>query len=185
MLWHSSKSKQKSEESDLSVGQRFDLMDSVIEIVSRAGGGSKNPLNWATATMGAADVSISSGMAKRGNHVGAGASAVAGQVTGMTGYVAGATAGEVLGTFILPVVGTWIGGIVGGGVGSLAGDKFGRSTTQRLFNTVSDTRPRVRFGGFKDSQPAYTMRQASEQQLRGSLLNARRYLGAEAQLFHQ
>jgi hypothetical protein len=66
------------------------------------------------------------------------------------------------------------------------GDKIARTETQRAVNLMTTSRPRVRFGGnFKDSQPAYTMRQKAEQELSGSLLNARRYLGREAQLFHQ
>jgi hypothetical protein len=66
------------------------------------------------------------------------------------------------------------------------GDKIARTETQRAVNLMTASRPRVRFGGnFKDSQPAYTMRQKAEQELSGSLLNARRYLGREAQLFHQ
>lgn len=79
-----------------------------------------------------------------------------------------------------------IGALVGVTVGSLVGDKIGRGGTQRFYKSVLDTVPLVRFGGdFKDSQPAYTMRQKAEQELSGSLLNARRYLGREAQLMHQ
>jgi hypothetical protein len=40
-------------------------------------------------------------------------------------------------------------------------------------------------GDFEDYQAAYTMRQRAAQEMNSSLLNARRYLGQEAALFHQ
>jgi hypothetical protein len=39
-------------------------------------------------------------------------------------------------------------------------------------------------GGYQDTQTAYTMRQRAAQELTGSLLNARPYLGKEAALMH-
>jgi phage tail tape-measure protein len=107
-------------------------------------------------------------------------------VTGIGGFMVGRAAGAAIGEFILPVVGVWVGSIVGGGVGAMVGDKIARSGTIRTIKMLNDARPRVRFGGnFKDTQPAYNMRQLAEQQLSSSLLNARRYLGSEAQLMHQ
>ncbi len=71
MLWHRGHRPKKTEVEqgdDLTVGQRFDLADTGIEVLSRGfNGGSKNPLNWMTGTMGALDVAISAGTAKRGD----------------------------------------------------------------------------------------------------------------------
>ena len=104
----------------------------------------------------------------------------------MSAYPIGVTAGEVIGGFLLGPAGAVVGGIVGGGIASLVTDKKVRSGTQVILHDVIRSRPRVRFGGnFKDSQPAYTMRQKAEQELGSSLLNARRYLGREEQLMHQ
>jgi hypothetical protein len=175
----------------LTVGQRFDLADTAIEVISRGfGGGSKglfrNPLNWMTGTTAALDVGISSGTARKGNLIGAGVSAAGAEVAAAVGYTTGAAAGSIIGSFILPIIGTEVGAIVGGGIGSLVSDRKARTAIQKLYNFAEVSRPRVRFGGnFKDSQPAYTMRQKAEQELGASLLNARRYLGREAQLMHQ
>ena len=79
MLWHSRHRRPQQQQPDqdgdgLTVGQRFDLVDTGIEVLSRGfNGGSKNPLNWMTGTMGMADIAISSGNAKRGDFVAAGA----------------------------------------------------------------------------------------------------------------
>ena len=142
-------------------------------------------MNWTTGTLGALDIAISTGTARRGNAIGAGVSAAAAQTAGMSGFWVGRAIGAWIGTAVMPGVGTWVGGVIGGGVTGLVGDKKARVATQRLVNAIAITRPRVRFGGnFKDSQPAFTMRQKAEQELGGSLLNARRYLGREAQLMH-
>lgn len=183
-MWHPPKRKDKDKPSDLTVGQRFDLVDTALEVISRGAGGTINPLNWMTGTMAAADITFSSATSKRGNIAGAGASAAVAQVAGMGGFVAGTLTGTAIGSFLLPVIGSYVGGVIGGGIGSLTSDKIARTATQHLFNAVKDTRPRVNFGEFRDSQPAYTMRAKAEQQLQGSLLNARQYLGKEAQLFH-
>src|ERR1700722_9263495 len=109
MLWHSPKRKDRDTPSDLTVGQRFDLVDTAIEIASRGMGGGKNPLNWMTGTMAVADITFSSSTAKNGNAVGAGASALAAQATGMAVYVAAMSIGAEIGSFILPFAGTAIG----------------------------------------------------------------------------
>jgi hypothetical protein len=190
MLWNHKKRKKTEQEelgSGLTVGQRFDLVDTATEIASRGfNGGSKNPLNWMTGSMAMADIAISAGTAKRGDFVAAGGSAFAAQGSAMLAFPVGVTMGEMIGNFILPVAGGVVGGIIGGGIASLVTDKAVRVASTRLFHGFALSRPRVRFGGnFKDSQPAYNMRQKAEQELSSSLLNARRYLGREAQLMHQ
>jgi hypothetical protein len=189
MLWRRNKHKDPKDDgllANTTTGQKFDLFDTAIEVLSRGAGGGKNPLNWATFSLGLTDVGISSGMAARGNMFTAGASAVAAQAVGMGGYAVGATVGETIGTFIAPGVGTFVGGVIGDGIGSMAGDVLARTGTTRLINKIKATGSQsIRFGGYTDTLPAYNMRQKAEQELSGSLLNARRYLGREAQLMHQ
>ena len=191
MFWRRPKTREDQKEQEelrksggFTVGQRFDIGETGWDIISRGMSGS--PLNLMTLAIAGADVGISSGTARRGHIAGAGASAVAAQTAGITGFVAGRAAGAAIGTYVAGPVGTWIGGVIGGGAGSMIGDKIARTGVQRAYKLMIATRPRVRFGGnFKDSQPAYTMRQKAEQELGSSLLNARRYLGREAQLMHQ
>jgi hypothetical protein len=183
MFWRHPKRNSDRDQSSLSVGQRFDLAESATDVFYRAIGGS--PLNMFTLVAASLDIGISSANARRGNAGGAAVSAMGAQASGIAGWFGGEAAGSVIGSFILPGVGTYLGGVAGGAIGALTGDKLGRTATQHLFNAVNETRPRVRFGGFRDSEPAYTMRQRAEQELGGSLLNARRYLGREAQLMHQ
>jgi hypothetical protein len=191
MFWRRPKTKDdRMEEEKLrksgsfTIGQRFDIGETAWDIVSRGVAGS--PFNLVTLGIAGTDISISSGTARRGNTAGAGASAVAAQVTGLGGFMAGRVIGGAIGTFIAGLFGTSAGAIIGGGAGSMIGDKIARTGMQRTYNLAIASRPRVRFGGnFKDSQPAYNMRQKSEQELSSSLLSARRYLGREAQLMHQ
>ena len=188
MLWNHRHKPKKQEQQDqgsgFTIGQRFDMGETAWDVVSRGVSGS--PLNLMTLALGAADVSISTGTAKRGAAAGSAVSAGAAQVAGIAGFSVGRAVGAAVGTMILPGVGTWVGSIIGGGAGSMIGDKLARSGTMRTVNLMTASRPRVRFGGnFKDTAPAYTMRQKAEQELGSSLLNARRYLGREAQLMHQ
>jgi hypothetical protein len=187
MLWNHRKRKKSEERAEdgngLTVGQRFDVGETFQDL---ARGPKGSPFNMLTLALAGADASFSSGTAKRGNTAGACVSAVSAQLSGIGGFLAGRAAGAAIGTSILPGVGTYIGAVFGGGAGAMFGDKIARTETQRAVNLMTASRPRVRFGGnFKDSQPAYTMRAKAEQELSGSLLNARRYLGREAQLFHQ
>ena len=188
MLWHRRHKPKKQELPDqgdgLTVGQRFDVGETAWDALGRGIQGS--PFNLMTLALAGADLAISTGTAKRGNAARAAAGAAAAQVTGLGGFLAGRAAGAAVGTFIAGPVGTTIGSVIGGGVGAMVGDKIARSGTIRTIKLLNDSRPRVRFGGnFKDTQPAYNMRQLAEQQLSSSLLNARRYLGSEAQLMHQ
>ena len=68
-------------------------------------------------------------------------------------------------------------------------DPIVRQDTMRFAERIADIGPssrRLQFGGrYEDNEVAYTMRQRAAQELGGSLLNARRYLGAEAALMHQ
>jgi hypothetical protein len=105
-----------------------------------------------------------------------------------------------------------VGGIVGGFVGSLvplpfsgilgavAGTFVGEGVGGNLFNSpakslgmgaralvkTSRAVDRVQFGGgFVDSASAYTMRQNAVQEMSGSMLNARQFLGNEAIFLHE
>ena len=59
----------------------------------------------------------------------------------------------------------------------------------RMFSSLAESgmaRQKVQFGGnFRDSQGAYTMRQLAVQEMAGSLLNARQYLGNEGYFMHR
>jgi hypothetical protein len=194
MLWHHPKRKREREYQgdDFTIGQRMDIGEAAWDALGRGVQG--NPFNMMTLALAGMDVAISAGTAKRGNIIGAGTSAAAAQAAGLTGFIAGRAlgteVGAIIGTSILPGIGTevgaWAGAIIGGGATAMISDRIARTGVQHFINDMKISRPRVRFGGnFKDSQPAYTMRQKAEQELGGSLLNARRYLGREAQLFHQ
>jgi hypothetical protein len=186
MLWHHPKRKRERKQPgyDFTIGQRMDIGEAAWDALGRGVQG--NPFNMMTLALAGMDVAISSGTAKRGNLVGASISAAAAQAAGLTGFIAGRAIGTAIGEFILPGPGAWAGAIIGGGVSAMISDRIARTRVQRFINDMKLSRPRVRFGGnFKDSQPAYTMRQKAEQELGGSLLNARRYLGREAQLMHQ
>lgn len=118
-----------------------------------------------------------------------GATKAAGANIGATG---GAMAGAAIGSAILPGFGTVIGGIIGGIAGYTIGDtamtdfayQQGRFYSSMAATSVS--RSKIEFGtGFNDSQAAYTMRQMAVQEMSGSLLNARQYLGNEAYFMHR
>jgi hypothetical protein len=75
-------------------------------------------------------------------------------------------------------------GAIAGFAAFYAGEKLG-DAFQYAVDGVNASR-KLNFGGnYKDTTVAYTMRQKAAQELGGSLLNARTYLGKEAVLFHQ
>jgi hypothetical protein len=196
MLWNSPKRKKRREDDEFlagtTVGQRLDAFDLSMDVIARGGVGGP-VLNRTVLNMGMLDMAVSMGTAKRGEVITAGASAAAAQTAGLAGFWAGravgTTVGAIVGEFLLPVGGAWVGSkvgsIVGAGVGALTADKMARSGVAHLIHDLHTTRTRVRFGGFQDSMPAYTMRQRAEQELQSSVVNAQRYLGREAQLMHQ
>lgn len=71
-------------------------------------------------------------------------------------------------------------GLAGFALGEKIGDAF-----QYTVDSIDKSR-RLKFGGdYKDTAVAYTMRQKAAQELGGSLLNARQWLGKESILMHQ
>ena len=102
--------------------------------------------------------------------------------------------GTVLSTTLGATVGnaaTFAGAVLSGPVG-IAASLLGYQASfpvQRAVQTVIDAGSDLRhlnFGGnYRDTQTAYTMRQKAAQELSGSLVNARMYLGQEALLMHQ
>jgi len=99
--------------------------------------------------------------------------------------------GGLLGSAFGPM-GSMAGQIIGSIGGNIAGDYFfKRSAYEHGLQTSYATagaiaKRKVQFGrGFRDTEEAYTMRQAAVQEMAGSLLNARQYLGNEAYFLHR
>lgn len=87
--------------------------------------------------------------------------------TGLATLAFGGLPGMALGMALDPIVKK----TVGAGIQAMA--NFGRNS------------PRVQTGGnYRDSQTAFTMRQAAAQEMSRSLLNARQYLGKESVFLH-
>lgn len=118
----------------------------------------------------------------------------------LIGSVVGETIGTVIGGAIgaaIPIPGAapflaMAGGMVGATFGGDAFASFnqradyekGRFASYATAGVLA--KRKVQFGrGFRDSEEAYTMRQMAVQEMAGSLLNARQYLGNEAFFFHR
>lgn len=106
------------------------------------------------------------------------------------GSLIGEAAGTLLGAFAGP-----IGVMAGGTAGAIYGGDVGEFFTRRgayekgrlaSFATAGAIAKRkVQFGrGFRDTSEAQTMRQLAVQEMAGSLLNSRQYLGNESYFFH-
>ena len=103
------------------------------------------------------------------------------------GHKLSAFAGSSLG-----MVGSAIGGAVAGVPGSIVGgmlfDHISESTIGRGVQNFSELNRNITAlnmgGGFRDTQPAFTMRQAAVREMSGSLMNARQVLGKEAAYMH-
>ena len=96
--------------------------------------------------------------------------------------VAAALGGAIGGAFgIPPNISAMVAGlIVGDGI-----DKFITNSVQSAVDFGSNMR-KARFGGdYRDTQTAYTMRQAASREMSSSLLNARQWLGQEGAFMHQ
>lgn len=117
-------------------------------------------------------------------------------VGGSIGGLAGSTAGAAIGTMILPGVGTVVGSLIGGVAGYMSGEMGGSALMQpmarnlglgaRAIVRTSRAVDTVQFGGnFTDSRGAYTMRQRAVQDMSGSMMNARQFLGNEAIFLHE
>lgn len=114
-----------------------------------------------------------------------GALAPQGQTVQKTVGALGATAASAAGS----IAGFMLAGPAGAILGGVLADPYGRRAAENAYTTVTETSRRIRrldFGDtYKDSEMAFTMRQRAAQELGGSLLNARQYLGREGALFHQ
>lgn len=117
---------------------------------------------------------------------------IAGAVTApkhhkMSAFVAGAT--DTLAFGAIDIAATALGGpILGFALGSVLGPKIGHVIGHgvQMFNDANRNIRHLNMGGdYKDTEIAYTMRQRAAQEMAGSIMNARRYLGQEALLMHQ
>jgi hypothetical protein len=89
-------------------------------------------------------------------------------------------------------IGSFIGGAVFGLPGALAGgflaDEFFSSRVGKAVGRLKDVarnQHHVNFSsGFEDSENAFTMRQRAVQEMSGSLMNARQYIGNEGSFMH-
>ena len=122
-----------------------------------------------------------------------GAATSAGDVAG--GF-AGSLIGAGIGSLVAPGIGTVVGGIIGGiggafGGAASGGALFGGITKNLGLAARSIVRTAravdtVQFGGnFVDSRAAHTMRQRAVQDMSGSMMNARQFLGNEAIFLHE
>jgi hypothetical protein len=119
---------------------------------------------------------------------------VAGAYSGLgenTGMILGEQFGVMLGSPLGPV-GAIIGGVAGMVGGGIAGKFFlkryayERGRMASLITAGGLAKRKVQFGrGFRDTEEAYTMRQLAIQEMSGSLLSARQYLGNEAAFQHR
>src|ERR1039457_2783219 len=79
-------------------------------------------------------------------------------------------------------------GLPGAVVGGILGDSSVSRTIAKPFQMLHDYERhfrRLRMGGdYQDSEQAWTMRQAAVQEMSGSLLNARAWLGREGRAMH-
>jgi hypothetical protein len=183
----------------LTPGQTFDIADTGMD-VSRGLSG-QGGLSWGVGAFAALDVAISAGSSRPGQMLGNVAGAVAAQTAGLATWYVGGAVGSAVGGTVGAIVGGVVGGPVGAGAGEIAGawlgkwgtriagpiliDPYVRRISKPINRMVGLAQHRVAFGGFQDSQQAYTMRQRALQEMRGSLLNATQYIGREGQMMHQ
>ncbi len=171
-------------------GQAFDVAD--IGVGTFGGFQGTGVLGWNTAIFGGLDLALSAGTAAPEEMAGRTIGAVAAQAADVGSYFVGNAAGGAVGAAVGGVLGGGIGAIPGEAIGSFVGgfalpfvvDPMVRKISKPINRLVGSLQHRVQFGGFIDSQPAYTMRMRALQELRGSLLNATQWLGREGQLMH-
>jgi hypothetical protein len=109
--------------------------------------------------------------------------AVGGVIGGVVGAVAGAFA-PIPGASL---VGNIAGNLIGEGIGGALFEEPAQNIGMMARSIVKSARAidTVQFGrGFQDSRDAYTMRQRAVQEMSGSMMNARQYLGNEAAFLH-
>ena len=183
---------------NMTPGQVFDVADATSDVFRGIQG--NGVIGWQTGAFAGLDLAISAGSAAPGKMGGRVAGALTAQVGGIASYYAAKTFGGIIGRFVGGTVGGLVGGAPGAAAGAYAGGKIGswskfvapmffdpltRKISRPVDRAVQMAQHQVHFGGLQDSQPAYTMRQRALQEMRGSLLNAKQYMGREAQLMHQ
>jgi hypothetical protein len=93
-----------------------------------------------------------------------------------------------LSTGVASFVGGMFGGLPGAMVAGYFGDEAISSTVGKLVQKVHDlgvnNRKLGMGGNYQDSEQAYTMRQLAAQEMSGSLMNARQWLGRESVQMH-
>ena len=104
------------------------------------------------------------------------------------GHKVSATAANMTSYSLAAIPGALLAGPVGGTITSLVLGPMLEHNMGTALQYVKDTGARtmrVRMGGdYLDTSTAYTMRQRAAQDMSGSLLNCRQYLGREALLMH-
>lgn len=201
MFGHERKGRRRNDEVmpyNMTPGQAFDVVDTSAE-ASRGFSGA-GPIGWSTSTFAALDVAVSAGMAPPEKKLGATVGALAAQSTALLSWYVGGAAGAA-GAAAGAVIGGMVAGPLGVEAGASAGafiakwgmrlgaplllDPIVRKISRPIDRLVGESQHRVNFGGFRDSVPAFTMRQRALREMQGSLLNATQYMGREAQLAHQ
>jgi hypothetical protein len=118
------------------------------------------------------NVAIQSGIAKKGKFVEDSGTTVASEAGSIIGGIVGG---------LTPIPG---GGILGSLIGYSIGGTLARTPLAKAME-YGKTINHISVGGhYRDTEMAYTMRQRASQELSGSLLNARMYLGQEGNLYH-
>jgi hypothetical protein len=118
------------------------------------------------------NVAAQAGLARKGHVVKDSGSAALGEL--------GSAGGGVIGG-LLPIPG---GSVIGSLTGYTIANSIGRSVIGSAM-TAGQSINHLNVGGnYKDTEVAYTMRQRAAQEMSGSLLNARMYLGAEGWMQH-
>jgi hypothetical protein len=174
----------------LTPGQAFDAAD--VGVGAFGGFQGTGVLGWNTAIFGGLDLAISAGTAAPEEMAGRAIGAVAAQAADIGGYFVGRAAGSAVGAFIGGALGGGVGAVPGAAIGGFVGgfglpfliDPMVRKISKPINRLVGAAQHRIHFGGFIDSQPAYSMRQRALIELKGSLLNATQWMGVEAQLMH-
>jgi hypothetical protein len=165
----------------LRAGAAFAGLDVVLGAADTLGGGIQESNNWYMRTGLEEDMvgGFVYGVTSRG------VSNIVGSSAAMAGIgVAAAVGGGALATIGLPIA-LGIGGFVlaAKGVQRFA---FEKGQFASLITAGGLAEQKVQFGGnYRDTQAAATMRQAAVQEMSGSLLNARQYLGNEAFYLHR
>jgi hypothetical protein len=126
------------------------------------------------------NLGIALGTAKKGEVVQSGVGAAVGDVGGIIGSTIGGIIGAAIPIPGLSFVGKVVGGMTGYGIAS--------SGTMKSIGTglkLAKASEHLNIGGnYHDTKLAYTMRHRAAQELSGSLLNARHWLGSEGRAFH-